>query len=178
MRNHSKASLFLMEFIITILFFSLTAAVCVRIYVSSHLLSSQSVDCNHACMWAENVAELFYGTDTTDALIEVLAKEEKISPALLQEKLVLSSASAAQQTSRTDAASLQLYFTKDWSLITDRKSLTGAAYCLQAVCSTDSSYHYAEITVLPIASDRFHAKQRSTLYTLSCKKYLQKGASS
>ncbi len=57
---HSKSSLFLMELIIAIFFFSLASAVCVRLFVGAHKLAEKSVNLNHAVNWTQNVAETFY----------------------------------------------------------------------------------------------------------------------
>lgn len=63
MRNKasSRSGLFLMELIISILFFSLAGAVCVRLFVNAHIVSRDSVELNHALEWTQNVAEAFYG---------------------------------------------------------------------------------------------------------------------
>lgn len=57
----SRSGLFLMELIVSILFFSLAGAVCVRLFVNSHIVSRNSVELNHALEWTQNVAEVFYG---------------------------------------------------------------------------------------------------------------------
>lgn len=57
----SRSGLFLMELIISILFFSLAGAVCVKLFVNSHIISQNSVELNHALEWSQNVAEAFYG---------------------------------------------------------------------------------------------------------------------
>ena len=59
--NSSKTSLFLMELIIAILFFSLASAVCIQLFVRSHIISNKSVELNYGVLWAQNTAELFYG---------------------------------------------------------------------------------------------------------------------
>lgn len=59
----SKSSLFLMELILAILFFSLAAAICVQMFVKSHQLSRDSVKLNHAVVYCESMAETFYSTD-------------------------------------------------------------------------------------------------------------------
>lgn len=59
--NSSKTGLFLMELIIAILFFSLASAVCIQLFVQSHIVSRQSVELNYGVLWAQNTAELFYG---------------------------------------------------------------------------------------------------------------------
>lgn len=57
----SRSGLFLMELIISILFFSLAGAVCIRLFVGSHIISKDSVELNHSLEWCQNVAEVFYG---------------------------------------------------------------------------------------------------------------------
>lgn len=59
--SSSRSGLFLMELIISILFFSLAGAVCVKLFVNSHVVSQNSVELNHALEWSQNVAEAFYG---------------------------------------------------------------------------------------------------------------------
>lgn len=62
MKNKSsKSGLFLMELILSILFFSLSSAICIQLFVKSHLISQQSLDLNHALEDCQNVAEAFYG---------------------------------------------------------------------------------------------------------------------
>lgn len=59
--KHSKSSLFLMELIIALLFFSLASTVCIRLFVNAHSLSAQTVDQNYAVNYAQNMAEAFTG---------------------------------------------------------------------------------------------------------------------
>lgn len=59
----SKTGLFLMELIIAILFFAVSGAICVQLFVQSHLISKDSVELNHAVEWCQNVAEAFYGCE-------------------------------------------------------------------------------------------------------------------
>lgn len=52
-----SSSLFLMELMLAILFFSIASAVCVQIFVKSHLLSKESEALNHAVNACANLAE-------------------------------------------------------------------------------------------------------------------------
>ena len=56
--KHSKTSLFLMELIISILFFSIASAICIQLFVKSHQISTHSVALNQSIHWSENIAEL------------------------------------------------------------------------------------------------------------------------
>jgi len=58
-----RSSLFLLELIIAILFFSLASTVCVRFFVESHALEQQSVDLNRSVSAAASVAEILRSTD-------------------------------------------------------------------------------------------------------------------
>lgn len=59
----SKTSLFLMELIITIMFFSVCAAVCLQLFVKTHLLGKDTMELNHAVAEAQCFAEIMRGTD-------------------------------------------------------------------------------------------------------------------
>lgn len=59
--NSSKISLFLMELIIAIFFFSLAGAICIQLFVRSHVISNNSVELSYSVLWVQNVAETFYG---------------------------------------------------------------------------------------------------------------------
>lgn len=57
-KTNTRSSLFLMELIIAILFFSLASAVCLRMFAKSHQLSTDASAQNQAVNKAGNVAEL------------------------------------------------------------------------------------------------------------------------
>lgn len=59
-RNSSKSGLFLMELILGIMFFSVAAAICVKLFVSSHQLSEKSIYLNYAVTFSQSIAESFY----------------------------------------------------------------------------------------------------------------------
>lgn len=58
-RNSSKNSLFLMELIIVILFFSISAAICMQVFAASKLTSLHSRNLSSAVIAAENAAECY-----------------------------------------------------------------------------------------------------------------------
>ena len=62
-----------MEMRVIIFFFSLTAAVCIRVFVKAHLMGRDTKDLNNAVLYAENAGELFYeyGEDFKDHEDEV-----------------------------------------------------------------------------------------------------------
>ena len=58
-RNRAKSSsLFLLELILAILFFSIASAVCVQFFVKSHLLSQESRELQVSANEVSSIAEL------------------------------------------------------------------------------------------------------------------------
>lgn len=60
--RHSKSGLLLMEIIICIFFFALSATICVRLFAYSHSVSKDNVIKNHAVIALENLSEAFYAS--------------------------------------------------------------------------------------------------------------------
>ncbi|MDO4176124.1 MAG: hypothetical protein Q4D99_01435 [Bacillota bacterium] len=72
-RNRARSSsLFLLELIIAILFFSIASAVCVQFFVKSHSMSQESQDMNFAVSECSSIAEIVQTSDSQkDAVTEV-----------------------------------------------------------------------------------------------------------
>ena len=68
----NPSSLFLLELIFTILFFSVASAVCVQIFVKSHTLSTQAHDLTQASRRAGDVAELITASTSPDDMKNLL----------------------------------------------------------------------------------------------------------
>ena len=68
----SKASLFLIELIITIFFFSLAGVVCMRLFIYAHSVSEDSVNTTQAVRVAQNAAESFMAAQGDSAAFERL----------------------------------------------------------------------------------------------------------
>lgn len=64
-----SSSLFLMELILAILFFSIASAVCVQIFVKSHLLSQDAEALNRAVTICSNTAEELSASDDWETSI-------------------------------------------------------------------------------------------------------------
>ena len=59
MRN-SRASLFLMELMISILFFSLSSAVCIQLFVKAHTINETTEYKSSATLIAQDISEYFH----------------------------------------------------------------------------------------------------------------------
>ena len=68
-QKHVRSSgIFLIELILAIFFFSLASAVCVQIFVKSHLLSKDAEKLNFAVNECSSIAELITATDCTSPM--------------------------------------------------------------------------------------------------------------
>lgn len=63
LKSRSKSSLFLMELIIVLMFFSLCAATCMQIFANAKVKTDYSRDLTNASFAAESVAELYKACD-------------------------------------------------------------------------------------------------------------------
>lgn len=79
-RTNSKTALFLMELILMILLFALSAAVCMRIFAAAQTLSDGSRELNGAVMEAENAAESFKATGGDAEAAAALCSAAEASP--------------------------------------------------------------------------------------------------
>lgn len=136
--KHSRSSLFLMEMIIAILFFSLASAVCIQLFTRSHLLSTQTVNQNHAVIQAQNLAESYLALEGDMAAIQNL-----FSPSEL-----------------TDDNTLCLALDADWELCSMADSACFFAE-LKNTPAGETGIMEAEITVSAVSSPE------SPIYTLS-----------
>ncbi len=59
MRTHSKSGLFLIELIISIMFFSLCSVVCVNLFLSAHNIAKESEERNGAVAAAQTAVEIY-----------------------------------------------------------------------------------------------------------------------
>lgn len=58
-RHNNTSSLFLLELILAVLFFSVASALCVRIFIKAHLMSQEAKDLNFAVNEVTSMAEQF-----------------------------------------------------------------------------------------------------------------------
>lgn len=74
-RSSSKSSLFLMELIISLLFFSIAGAVCVQLFLKSHLVGENTVDTTNSILWSQNLAEAFLASNGSPQKLNVIFPE-------------------------------------------------------------------------------------------------------
>lgn len=67
-----SSSLFLLELILAILFFSLASAVCVQFFVKAHLLSRDARNINHAVNECSGIAEIVDVSDSIEDALDLI----------------------------------------------------------------------------------------------------------
>lgn len=127
--KHSRSSLFLMEMIVAILFFSLASAVCIQLFAKSHTLSKQTVSQNQAIIQAQNLAESYLALEGDFEQIAALFD-------------------AADADASTYC--LKLYFDNEWAPATT----SAALYQAEMLCRPDDGTGLitADITVTELGS--------------------------
>ncbi len=129
-RSSSKLSLFLMELIIAIFFFSLSAAICVRLFASAHTLSENTETLENAIMWSQNLSEAFVSEKGDLDGISRLFPDGYVSEDPSDEK--------------GRNGSIILIFDEDWEIMDS--NLTGASYeVILETAEKDASEVYADV---------------------------------
>lgn len=81
-QSGSKLTLFLMELLLVVLFFSICAAICVSVFGNANGLAQKSNDMNHAAVELKNAANCFKAAEgdftVTADLLEVTSTEQRI----------------------------------------------------------------------------------------------------
>ena len=118
-----------MELIVAILFFSLSAAVCVRLFVSAHIMAQNTERLNNATILSQNLAEAFTGEN---------GDLEKIS------ELFPGAYVSYDSTESTSEGTLILFFDENWEWITNEQS--SAVYeALLKVTKEDAQQVYSDV---------------------------------
>ena len=81
MKPKSRSTLFLMELIIAIFFFAITAAICTRVFAQAHLATHATTQLNQSILHIESMAEAFRSVDGDFESFALLFPEALTTPA-------------------------------------------------------------------------------------------------
>ena len=109
-RKGSKTSLFLIELIISVFFFSLAGVVCVRLFLYAASVSRDASELSHAVLIAQNAAESFLCAQGNPEEASLLFLDSMNAPAELV------SAYEKDSGAGTAAETLLLSFDEKWTL--------------------------------------------------------------
>ena len=110
-----RSSLFLLELIIAILFFSLTSAVCVQIFVRAHLISCQTQEKNMALEKISGFTEVFLAGDSITDLPGVTS-DTSTDAACDSENTAASSGTDNSTAPESEVSEYRIYYNADWQI--------------------------------------------------------------
>ena len=150
-KQSRSSALFLTELILAILFFAAASAVCVQIFIKSHLLSLHSRQLNLAVNESSAIAELIEASDSMEEAVSLI--QEKYPLAGITES---NSVESGTQTSQV----VQIFYNKDLTpcAVTD----DGASLMLSVALSQENRELYAELATQTI-SDSHESVSSDTL---------------
>ena len=154
-RNRAKSSsLFLLELILAILFFSLASAVCVQFFVKSHILSRDAQRLNHAVNECSGIAEIINTSDGTEDAAEVITE-------IYPDASVMDS----EESGDAPSVSARIFYNKDFIPC----ARTDAFYVLHAVL-------WEQGQMLTVGMTFGEESNEDPIYELTVKHYLQRRA--
>lgn len=83
-RVRSRSALFLLELMVSMLFFALTAVVCVQAFVKAHQMSRQANDLNMAVSCASEAAEILNHLDKEETLSDKMPECQLMEEGIYQ----------------------------------------------------------------------------------------------
>ena len=146
MRQHARSSLFLLELIVAICFFSITAAICTRVFAAAHLQSIHTQDLNHAITNAQSAAEACRSTDGTLEALATLFPDE----AILTDITYTTVDSPTEDSKSVDSIStMLLLYDADWNPCSDETDPADASvvYQLSVTVTAEEGLSTAHLTV-------------------------------
>lgn len=158
-----RSSLFLLELIIAILFFSLTSAVCVRVFVQAHLISRQTQEQNMALEKISGFTEVFLsgtsladlpGVNTVEKAVSTESTADNAEKAVSSKDIADNPDSSKQSSDRSDAdtpsaAIYRIYYDSDWQLC----NVSDACYQIQIQVESQNALLHGTFTALRMETD-------------------------
>lgn len=128
-KQAKRSEIFLLELIIVILFFCVTAAVCVRLFVKSHIISQDTKNLNMAVNQVTEVAEVFrLGADMQEFVSRQFQGYEK----------------------GTEGSLYYIYYNENWE--PDEKE--AAVFCLTVEIQEEGQESYGQFSMKNMNTDQ------------------------
>lgn len=154
-RNRSRSSsLFLLELTLAILLFSIASAVCVQLFVQSHLLSRHAQELNEAVNECTSAAELVRAADSLE--------EAKL---LFQQQYP-----AGEAAGSTEEPVFNIYYDESFTLCHAEDT---PSYCLTAQLKESDGMLTAQLRLLPESNDL--SANASAIYEINVQHYIGRG---
>ncbi|MDD3362360.1 MAG: hypothetical protein PHW34_11875 [Hespellia sp.] len=143
-----RSSLFLLELMIAILFFCLCSAVCVRLFVQSHIISEDTQNLSMAMNQTSSFAEIYR---TEDDYLSVL--KEQFSHGIIDNK----------------TNTFTVFYNTDWAMCEPADGI----YAVSLTTNTDSDQmSHAELMAVHISGSASDDSAADVLYQFETMKYV------
>lgn len=126
----SRSSLFLIELIISIFFFIVSAAIVLQLFVTSHFTSKDTININNSLFYSQNISEIFLGNNGSFSFVQNAYEEFDY-----------------KNFDFPAPDTMLLLFDKNWSPTTD---ISLAKYIILANYNTQPANMYGEYSCLNI----------------------------
>ena len=153
-----RSSLFLLELIIAILFFSLTSAVCVQIFVRAHLISRQTSEQNMALEKISGVTEVFLAGDSIQDLPGVTSDPSADSSSSSENA---AASSDTDNPAPSEISEYLIYYDADWQICDPDE----ASYRIQIQIEPQGALQHGTFCAQRIKSDK-EKEDDSTIYSV------------
>ena len=135
-RTSSRSGLFLLELIISILFFSVASAICIQLFVKAHLMDKDNQNLTTAVKLSENFAEIYTAVDGDVAALSAFFPEANI----------LTSSDYAAQSFRID-------YNSDWHNSTSENASYRMTVCFYENPTSAGVMRTAQITIFDCSKE-------------------------
>lgn len=168
MNNHfpSRTSLFLIELMISIFFFIISTTVVLQLFVKSYQVSQQTIYTNNAYQCAQNLTELFLGSNADYHFVKAHFSNFDCSH-LINE--LPSSLRPTYEQSTTAPSHLLLLYDKDWHSCT---TITDADFYVHVLFSEEAAFAYESIYIASDIPFLHNSNSFEPFYELTVQKYL------
>lgn len=169
--GHSKTSLILMELILVILFFALSATIYVRVFAGAYRISQGTSDRTQALMLAQKAAESFYASEGNPELLDRCMTGGEDLPfhpytATLDPRMATFDPHMAGAGRPSSTKQDWIYFYDEKGRLSSQKE---ALFCVTLVVRRRGEFLIGEIKVQKNRPDQAH---RKILEKLVIRKYL------
>ena len=194
-KQSRSSALFLTELTLAILFFAAASAVCVQIFVKSHLLSLHSRQLNLAVNESAAIAELIETSDSMDETVALIAARYPLAEISATSTDTVEDASAGTANGEITPhppVELRIFYDKELApcesdspdatlvlsvTLSQENRELGADLRTQAVSSLRSTDAVSDSSAAITDADRHDPSNSDAIYTLQLSHHLQRRAS-
>lgn len=165
-RFPSRTSLFLIELMISIFFFIIATTIVLQLFVKSYQVSQKTIYTNDAYQCAQNLAELFLGSNGDYHYMQEQFSTYDYSNII---KDLPSSLQPLHNSEENACSRLLLLYNKNWNLCT---SIDDADFFIHVLFSNNNTFAYENIYITTDIPFLTNSNTSEPFYELTVQKYI------